>query len=191
MKHLFVLTCATLAFMFISSCKHQKYEMNNMMPMPVDVSEFINSGDYEPDSCKRRLNHLKRTSPLVLDESYETMLKIKLKKWKDNYNVWLKKNGYDTLYFNIESLLLYKLTRYQYSYIITDRPVDVYRTDTPLSINGIENIRFYFQLDEKGEFVSDFSENNFLDTPCDTDNSEYQDVYSISSEDHNSKRKPS
>lgn len=167
-----------IALVFIS-CKHQKYEMNNMMPMPVDISDYINSGDFEPDSCKHRLNRIKRTSPRGLDQSYETMLQIKLKKWKDNYNLWLKKNKHDTIYFNPEALSLFAISKYQYSYVITDKPVDVYRTDTPLRINDIDNIRFYFQLDENGEFVSDFSENNFLDTPCDTDNSEYQDIYTI------------
>jgi hypothetical protein len=171
------LLVSVLIVIILSSCKQQKYEMHNMMPMLVDVSEYINSGDFIPDSCKHRLNRLKRTSPLVLDESHETLLQIKLKKWKANYNHWLRQNKRDTVYFNLESLA--KRTKYQYSYVITDKPVDVYRTDTPLSINGIENIHFYIQLDDKGEFVSDFSENNYQDTSCDTDNSEFQDIYTV------------
>ena len=174
-----ILLAGIVALMLLNSCEEaapKKYEMNNMMPMLVDVSQYINSGEFVLDSCRHRLDRLKRTHPIEMDQSYETMLQIKLKKWKSNYNRWLKQNKRDTIYFNIESL--YKVTKYQYSYIITDKPVDVYRTDTPLRLNDIDKIHFYIQLDAKGEFVSDYSENNFLDTSCDDANSEFQDVYS-------------
>ena len=184
-----LLSFALIFILLLGSCKPHKYEMNNMMPLPVDISEYINTGEFEPDSCKKRLNRIIRTSPLKLDESYEVMLQIKLKKWRDNYNHWLRKNNYDTIYFNLESL--HKMTQYQYSYIITDSPVDVYRMDTPLQINGMNRMSFFIQLDNKGEFVSDFNENNFLDTSCDTINSRFQDVYTIHSANQISKRKPS
>ncbi len=145
------------------------------MPMTVDVSEYINSGDFEPDSCKRRLNRLKRTLPKEMSAADEIMLQIKLKKWKNNYNQWLRKNKRDTVVINVD--LLNAITSYQYSYVITDKPVDVYRTNTSIKINGIENLQLFIQVDDKGDFVSDYTENNYLDTSCDTINSRYQDIY--------------
>ncbi len=175
MKKIVLMVCLVLAI-GLSACKNKKYEMYNMMPMQIDISDYVNSGEFEPDSCRHRLNHLKRKSPLLLDESREILLQIKLKRWIAEYNRWLKKNNRDTLNLGVERL--FEKTRYQYSYLITDKPVDVYRTDTPLSINGVINICLFIQLDEKGDFISDYDENNFVDTPCDSVNSRFQDIYS-------------
>lgn len=177
-KHIQMKTKTIMLLIFTAtlfSCKQKKYEMYNMMPMTVDVSEYINSGDFEPDSCKRRLNRLKRTSPKEMGVADEIMLQIKFKKWKNNYNQWLRKNKRDTVVINVD--LLHTITSYQYSYVITNKPVDVYRTNTSIKINGIENLQLYIQVDDKGDFVSDYTENNYLDTSCDTINSRYQDIY--------------
>ncbi len=163
------------AVFLLSGCSPKKYSMYNMMPMVTDISEFINSGEYLPDSCNHRLNRLKHLTPLKLDGTHEVLLQIKFKKWVADYNHWLKQNDRDTISANLE--FIYEKTKYLYSYLITDSPVDVYRTDTHLRINGKEDMRFYIELNDKGDFISDYSENNFVDTPCDTDNSQFQDVY--------------
>ena len=171
-----ILLASIVSIIVLSSCKHQKYQMYNMMPMMVDVSDYVNDGDYSADSCRHRLNRLIRTKPLVLDQSHEVILQLKLKNWKNNYNRWLKANGRDTI--NIDAGQLFDKTSYQYSYMVTDKPVDVYRTDTHITVNGIRNMHFYLQLNQEGVFISDYDENNYMDTRCDSINARYQDIYS-------------
>lgn len=176
MKFKLLLFVGCIAIYF-TSCKNGHYEIYNQTPLLVDISELINSGKYELDSCNKRLNRIKRVEPKNMTEQDETMLQIKLKRWKINYNKWLLQNNRDTITFNEE--FLFERTSYQYTYFITEKPVDVYRLDSRLRINGIENIQLFIQVDEAGDFISDFSEVNFVDTPCDKFNAVEQDIYTL------------
>jgi len=172
-KH--ILLASFAGILILSACHNKKYEMYNMMPMNVDISEYINKGDYSVDSCNHHLSRLKHNTakPLVADD--EVLLQARLLKWRVNYNKWLKKNNQDTLMFTAEQL--FEKTKYQYSYVVTNSPVDVYKTETGLRINGIENLHLYIQLNEKGELISDYTENNYVDTACDSINSVDQEIY--------------
>ena len=90
--------------------------MTNMLPEKVDVTNFIKSGEYFPDSCEGQLVKLIKSRPLTLDSSYENELQVKLNKWELQYNNWLKKNNKDTVKIDVDQL--FQHTTYQYSYLL-------------------------------------------------------------------------
>ncbi len=135
--------------LFISCNDRKKYEMNNMIPEMVDVTEYIESGNFKPDSCEGRLDKLVKIKPILLDQSFEIKLQQKITKWKKEIN-------------SIQNL--YKKTIYQYSYIIDFEPVDVYRTELETKANIKKN--FYIRINQKGEIISNYSDSNWVKNNC-------------------------
>ncbi len=141
-----------LSFILLSilSCGHRvKYEMNNMLPEIVDVTGFIESGKYFPDSCDGALIRLISTKPLILDDSYETELQAKLESWKSGKSATL------------EIPDIYKKTIYQYSYLLTSEPIDVYKT----SLDS-EN-KLFIRLKD-GKIFDEFKEDGWVISKCDS-----------------------
>ena len=174
LKHLYLFLLTIITFAACKS-KNGHYVIYNQIPTMVDVSELINSEKYSIDSCDRRVKRLIKTNPFKFTDVNESDLQFKLRKWKSEYNTWLKKHERDTINFVADKL--FEKTTYQYSYFITDSPVDVYRTDTKVRVNGIENMMFFIRVDDMNEIYSDYSETNWIDTKCDTINSRYQSIY--------------
>ncbi len=146
-----------------------------MSPDIIDVTEYVESGQYHTDSCKGKLEKLIRIKPFILDGKYETQLQNKLVLWKQHYNSWLLENKRDTLDFYIVDLV--KKTTYQYSYFITSEPIDVFRTDTDIKINGIGNLKLFLQIDKDSLIISNYNENGWVIDDCDSANSIIQDLY--------------
>ncbi len=173
MRQLIYISTILLTF---QSCRHQvKYEMMNMTPEPIDVTNYIESGEFLPDSCEGRLDRLIKVKPLTLDQSYEIELQNKLDKWKDDYNNWLRKNSRDTIAFHISDL--YKKTTYQYSYMLMADPIDIYRTNTEIEINGQNNFMFFIGVDKNGKIFSEYKEDGWVLNNCDSVNSIIPDIY--------------
>ena len=127
--------------------------MNNMIPEMIDVSEYVQNGNFIPDSCEGRLDKLIKVKPIILNKSYETELQRKIDKWKKSSDV--KINYTQNLFEN---------TTYQYSYIIRTEPIDVYRTQLETDRNNQKNI--YIRLNQKGQIVSDYSDVNWVQNNC-------------------------
>ena len=145
------LICTLLLFTILQSCNENiKYEMYNMMPELVDVTELIESGEYIPDSCNGRIDKLIKVSPKVLDESYEIELEKRLINLKTEY---LKSH-------KLKANSLYRNTVYEYSYLIDFDPIDVYKTKIIIEPN-IE-LDIFIRLDKTGKIYSDFSETNWV-----------------------------
>ena len=149
--------------------------MTNAIPETIDVTEFIESGEYYPDSCEGRLNKLVKVRPRKLDQTYENELQKKMSQWRNEYNDWLKKNKRDTVFFKVENLV--GKTTYQYSSFMTNQPLDVYRTDTDIELNGIKNFRFFIEIDNAGNIFSDYQDNGWVYDNCDSINSVVQNIY--------------
>jgi hypothetical protein len=158
----------------LTSCG-RKYEMTNMLPETIDVTNYIEDGQFRPDTCEGRLDRLIRLKPMVLDSNFESRLQDKLIKWETEYNNWLLKQNLDTINFTVDKLA--DKTKYQYSYFQTDEPIDVYRTDLGIEINGIQNFKLFLGLDKNGELYSDYKEDGWIINSCDTANSIIQDIY--------------
>lgn len=150
--------------------------MTNMMPETVDVTSYIESGEYFPDSCAGRLDRLIKHKPLLLDESYEIELQGKLAKWKKESNGNLLESNLDSIDFTVQCL--FSRTRYQYSFILTAEPIDVYRTDLGISINGNKDFRLFIGLDKYGKIVTDYQDTGWIINNCDSINSMIQYIYS-------------
>ena len=162
--------------LIVSSGCGNKYEMTNSVPEAIDVTEYIESGEFYPDSCDGRLDKLIKTHPRTLDQSYEVELQKKLNHWKNEYNNWLKENSRDTIVFEINNIV--SNTSYQYSYFITDDPIDVYRTDTEIELNEIKKFSFFIRIDKAGNIFSDYKEDGWIFNNCDSINSIIQNIYS-------------
>lgn len=149
--------------------------MTNMLPETIDVTSYIESGQFRPDSCEGRLDRLIKQKPMVLSDNYENILQDKLSKWKDEYNSWLLKYNRDTINFTVDKLV--SKTKYQYTYFQTDKPIDVYRTDLGIEINGNRDFKLFIGLDQSGEIHSDFKDNGWIINSCDSINSIIQNIY--------------
>ncbi|MGX7666692.1 hypothetical protein [Flavobacterium pedocola] len=127
--------------------------MNNMVPEMIDVSEYVQNGNFIPDSCEGRLDKLIKVKPILLNKSYETVLQIKIDKWKKSSDVKI-----------INTQNLFENTTYQYSYILHTEPVDVYKTQLETDSNHQKNI--YVRLNQKGKIISDYSDVNWVQNNC-------------------------
>lgn len=163
-----------LISLLLISCK-QKYEITNMLAEKIDVTSYIESGEFRTDSCENDLNRLVRINPLIFDNTYETQLQNKLEKWKTEYNTWLSKNNRHRIDFSVSNLI--SKTTYQYSYFITDEPIDVYRTDLGITVNGIANFRLFIRLDKNGHIFDYYKDGGWIINSCDSLNSRTQDIY--------------
>lgn len=174
-KQLILISTVLVTF---HSCGHKKkYEMITMESneIPVDVTKYIESGEFLPDSCEGRIDRLIKVKPLILDRSYENVLLSKIDKWKNEYNKWLKNNKRDTIDFKLSDL--YKKTIYQYSYFINSDPIDVYKTKTDIEINGNKDFCFFIRLDQNGKIFHDYKEDGWVLNSCDSINSNIPDIY--------------
>lgn len=149
--------------------------MTNMLPETIDVTSYIESGLFRPDSCEGKLDRLINQKPLVLNDNYENILQGKLVKWKNEYNSWLLKHNRGTINFTVDKLV--SKTKYQYSYFITDEPIDVYRTDLGIEINGNKDFKLFIGLDKNGKIYSDYKEDGWIINSCDSVNSIIQNIY--------------
>ncbi len=149
--------------------------MTNMLPETIDVTSYIENGQFRPDSCEGRLDRLIKQKPMVLNDSYENGLQDKLIKWKAEYNNWLLKHNRDTINFTIEKLV--SKTKYQYSYFQTDEPIDVYRTDLGVEINDNNDFKLFIGLDKNGKIYSGYKEDGWIINTCDSVNSIIQNIY--------------
>ncbi len=160
--------------LIVISCG-QKYEMMNMMPEKMNVTKYIESEEFRPDYCEERLDRLIKVDPLILNESCESELQIKLQQWKDDYNGWLFKNGKDSIDFHVSDL--FRKTKYQYSYFVFYDPINVYRSDLGIEMNGIKEFKLFIRLDNEGKIYSDYRERGWIINSCDSVNSINQSIY--------------
>ena len=149
--------------------------MTNTLPETIDVTNYIESDQFRPDSCEGRLDRLIKKKPLPLNSSYENQLQDKLEKWKTEYNNWLTENNRKIIDFNIPDLV--HKTKYQYSYFQTHDPIDVYRTDLGIDINGNKAFKLFICIDNDGKIYSDYKEDGWIINSCDSVNSIIQDIY--------------
>ncbi len=163
-----------LISLLLISCEH-KYEITNMLAEKIDVTNYIGSGEFRTDSCENDLNRLVRINPLIFDNTYETQLQNKLEKWMKEYNIWLSQNYRNRIDFSVSNLI--SKTTYQYSYFITDEPIDVYRTDLGIEVNDIANFRLFIRLDKNGHIFDDYKADGWIINSCDSLNSRTQDIY--------------
>ncbi|TAE48946.1 MAG: hypothetical protein EAZ89_14695 [Bacteroidetes bacterium] len=159
-----ILLCIGLILSLLTSCR--KYQMYNMVPEIIDVSAYIESGQYMPDSCEGSLDRLIRRDPLVLTQQHESQLQEKLQAWKTEYNHQQLGMGKDTISVMITDLA--DKTRYQYSYFPIYEPTDVYRTDLRTERNGQTVLYLFIKVENGGEMFSDYKERGWVINRCDS-----------------------
>lgn len=153
-----------------------RYVIQNMNGDDVNVTNLITSGQFLPDSCEGRFEKLIKLKPKVLDDQDETRLQYELSQWIKEYNNWLFNYGREQIDLKLKNI--YKITSYQYSYIIKDDYVDVYRTDTNWEINGIKEFKLFIRFDKKGKIMTGFKDGGWVINNCDSINSVIQNIYS-------------
>lgn len=146
-----------------------------MLPETIDVTSYVESGQFLPDSCEGRLDRLIKQKPLVLNDNYESILQDKLVRWTAEYNRWLLQHNRDTIIFTVDKLI--SKTKYQYSYFQIYEPIDVYMTDLGIKINGNKGFKLFIGLDTNGKICSDFKESGWIINSCDSVNSIIQNIY--------------
>ena len=129
--------------------------MENVVPESIDVTEYIESGKFVIDSCEGRIDKLTKINPLILNKKYEIELKNKLQIWKKNNLKSSKREKLDSIY---------KSTFYQYSYLISSEPIDVYKTKIKIETNLEKEM--FIRLNQNGKIYSGFSENSWVKNNC-------------------------
>jgi hypothetical protein len=144
-----------LLILVLASC-NKRYKMSNMLPEEIDVTHFIESGDFLPDSCEGQFNRLIRTH----NASYQ----IDTAKVKQMIVQW-------TIDYHIESTqnLTYSSPKYKYTYFIAKEPIDVYSISFRRYLPTPDDRRLYFRTDNKGKLISELSSDGWVTTKCDAE----------------------
>lgn len=127
--------------------KTEKYEMLNMVGNNdyIDITNFVKK-KYKPIYNKNKeICALIKPNPILIDVKFESDLRNYLIKYFNETN-------FD---YDIDNLVLYKNCKYQYSYIITDKLIDVYK----ITIN--EHL-FFFRLDERNNIILPIKEEGWV-----------------------------
>jgi hypothetical protein len=142
-----------LLILILTSC-NKRYKLSNMVPEEIDVTNFIESGDYLPDSCKGQLNRLTR----IHNSSYQ----IDTLRVKQMIVQWTIDN-------HIESTqdITYSSPKYKYTYFITTEPIDVYSISFRHYLPAPKDYRLYFRIDNTGKLISGLSTDSWVTTKCD------------------------
>jgi hypothetical protein len=121
----------------------------------VDVRPFIKVG-YKPVYCNGSIEKLIKLKPVDFNKQQRLSLKASFFRWySENYSDKVVDSTFD----------LMRNTKYQYSYIITDYPVDVYKTE--VKINN-KNIKLYIRLD-KDTLITPYAPDSWVESSCDED----------------------
>lgn len=135
--------------------------MTNMVPESIDVTDYIISGEFKPDSCNGSIDKLIKTNPKSLDFSYENKLQNK-------FMTWVQNNGDSSLDYLKRGITdIYNKTTYQYSYFITYEPVDVYLTTITFNNTDLKDLNLFIRLNRKGQITSEYQESGWVTNSCD------------------------
>ncbi|RYZ00206.1 MAG: hypothetical protein EOO11_02370 [Chitinophagaceae bacterium] len=150
---------AFAAFLLLTllSCG-QRYSMNNMMGEPVDVTGYIRSGAYRPDSCAGRLDRLVHTGIPRRDAGFNARLVAAYRSFR---------NGPDPAAAGLplHAGNIGRRTQYLYTYFIAGDPIDVYRSGVDTG-NG-PPVPLYIRLDGKQELVAGYARSHWVQNACD------------------------
>jgi hypothetical protein len=142
-----------ISIIFISCSPKTKYEMPNMLGGEnIDVTDLVVTAGFKPvyDSTKN-ICALINPNPIKINITYESKLKEEFKRWLVEKNC-----KFDTV--EVDKISLLKYSKYQYTYLITYNPVDVYRLE--VKINSNVNIA-YFRM-EKGGLILPFKDEGWV-----------------------------
>lgn len=138
----------------VSCSQSKKYQMSNMLggEDPVDVTKLVVDHGFKPIYDRQKnIRALLNPDPAIIGIPQENQLKAEFKKWLQENNPKLDLSGVDTLQLSAHS-------SYQYSYLITDDPVDVYKTE--VKIND-QQVVAYFRM-EKGNLMFPYKEEGWI-----------------------------
>lgn len=145
-----------ILMLFFQSCGN-KFVMSNMLGDDnVDVSRFVHEG-YKPLYCDGRIYKLINNKP---DFSLAENLDFLDKEIKG----WLKDNGY-TENYSINDSNSNRDVVYQYSYSLTDHPIDVYSIKISVLSDGSSKM-LYFRKD-KNILLTPINSSGWVFSKCD------------------------
>lgn len=137
-----------IIILLILGCeKTEKYEMLNMVGNDdyIDITNYVKK-KYKPIyNRNKEICALIKPNPRIIDVKIESDLRTSLMKY-------FKETDFD---YDIDKLDLYKNSKYQYSYIITDKLIDVYKIN-------INEHKFFFRLDEEKNIILPIKEEGWV-----------------------------
>lgn len=137
-----------IIILLILGCeKTEKYEMLNMVGNDdyIDITNYVKK-KYKPIyNRNKEICALIKPNPRIIDVKIESDLRTSLMKY-------FKETDFD---YDIDKLDLYKNCKYQYSYIITDKLIDVYKIN-------INEHKFFFRLDEEKNIILPIKEEGWV-----------------------------
>ncbi|GAA4343327.1 hypothetical protein GCM10023184_43600 [Flaviaesturariibacter amylovorans] len=144
-------------WLLLTACG-QRYTLRDMQGREVDVTSYIRSGAYRPDSCEGRLDRLVRTGIPRRDAGFNARLVQAYRSFRHSGDPDLARLPEHTGNPG-------RLTEYWYTYVPDDAPVDVYRTVIDTG-NG-SPLLLYIRLDEQHRLYGGYSLNHWVQNACD------------------------
>lgn len=125
------------------SCNNEKYEMATMTgAADIDVTSLVKQNEYIPVFCNDKLIKLKKTIITPLSKNIIIVLNNEMPKEYKNLD---------------------KKIQYEYSYIIYEKPVDVYTANFK-----DEQHKIYFRIDYDGVIIKGFKiDEGWVTSSCD------------------------
>lgn len=157
-----------IALFLLSSCdigKYKIYDMGN--DEYVSVDKLIESGEYKPEICNGTFDKLIKTVPPTINISATKNLNELLNKWANNEEAYRWAKG-DSIKFAHNQKDIYELTKYKYTYILSEKPIHVFSTCTIVwHYKERDYFPLFIRIDDKGDIVGEYSDDNIIQNPCD------------------------
>jgi hypothetical protein len=121
-----------------------------MLPEEMDVTEFIESGKYEPDSCNGHLVGLIKIAPKVINPKADTLIIKGLRLWYQNKGI------------KIQSSDVPATSSYRYTCFASNKPWDVY--SMTLKVDSIQVL--FFRYNDNAQLEEGFSTEGWIINDC-------------------------
>ncbi|HEX7414438.1 MAG TPA: hypothetical protein VF411_10390 [Bacteroidia bacterium] len=163
MKHILY-----ILLFFLFGCADGKYKMYDMAyDKFISVDDLIESGEYSPEICNGTIDRIFKTKPPTINVALAGQLNSLLDKWATEEETFRIKKG-DTLFYSHTSSEIIQETKYEYTYILSEKPMHVFSTCITVKILGkVDFEDVFIRVDNDGNIVGDYSDDSIVQNDCD------------------------
>jgi hypothetical protein len=150
------------------SCSDSKYKMYDMaFDKYVSIDDLIESGEYTAEICEKGIDRIFKTKPPILSINLSNQLNKLLSKWAVEEENFRRKQGDSTVYSHYYQNIA-KVTKYVYTYILSEKPMHVFITCISSKKMQKTNCTIiYIRADHEGNIIGNYSDSSPVQNSCD------------------------
>lgn len=133
----------------------------------VSIDDLMESGEYTAEICEKRIDRIFKTKPLILGTNLSSQLNKLLSKWAIEEENFRRKQGDSTVFYHYDQNIT-KVTKYVYTYILSEKPMHVFTTC--ISSKKMQKTNYttiYIRVDHEGNIIGNYSISPPVQNSCD------------------------